>query len=60
VLPSGTTTLEAHYESVEVGYAVRSVRRVSSEIEVDSPVPSPIARFEKDQLLETERDQEKP
>ena len=38
VLLSGKTkSLEAHYESVQVAHAVRGVRRVSSEVEVDSP-----------------------
>ena len=38
VLLSGKTkSLEAHDESVQVAHAVRGVRRVSSEVEVDSP-----------------------
>jgi hyperosmotically inducible protein len=37
VLLSGkTTSLEAHTESVQVAYAVKGVRRVSTEVEVDS------------------------
>ena len=40
VLLSGKTkSLEAHAESVQVAYAVRGVRRVSTEVEVDSPNP---------------------
>ena len=40
VLLSGKTkSLEAHVESVQVAYAVRGVRRVSTEVEVDSPNP---------------------
>jgi len=38
VLLSGTTkSLEAHAESVQVAYAVKGVRRVSTEVEVDAP-----------------------
>jgi len=38
VLLSGTTkSLEAHAESVGVAYAVKGVRRVSSEVVVDEP-----------------------
>jgi hyperosmotically inducible periplasmic protein len=38
VLLSGKTkSLEAHYESVQVAHAVRGVRRVSSEVEVEMP-----------------------
>jgi hyperosmotically inducible periplasmic protein len=38
VLLSGKTkSLEAHYESVQVAHAVRGVRRVSSEVEVELP-----------------------
>jgi len=38
VLLSGKTkSLEAHYESVHVAHAVRSVQRVSSEVEVELP-----------------------
>lgn len=40
VLLSGKTkSLEAHAESVQVAYAVQGVRRVSTEVEVDSPNP---------------------
>jgi osmotically-inducible protein OsmY len=40
VLLSGKTkSFEAHLESVEVANAVRGVRRVSTEVEVDSPNP---------------------
>ncbi len=40
VLLSGKTkSLEAHAESVQVAYAVPGVRRVSTEVEVDSPNP---------------------
>jgi hyperosmotically inducible protein len=40
VLLSGKTkSLEAHVESVQLAYAVRGVRRVSTEVEVDSPNP---------------------
>jgi osmotically-inducible protein OsmY len=40
VLLSGKTkSLEAHAESVQVAYAVRGVRRVSTEVEVDSLNP---------------------
>lgn len=38
VLLSGRTkSLEAHYESVQVAHAVRGVRRVASEVEVELP-----------------------
>ena len=41
VLLSGKTkSLEAHLEAVEVAHAVRGVRYVSSEVQVDMPTPS--------------------
>jgi hyperosmotically inducible protein len=39
LLSGKTKSLEAHVESVHVAYAVRGVRRVSTEVEVDSPNP---------------------
>ena len=45
VLLSGkTTSLEAHVESVQVASAVRGVRRVSTEVEVDAQAPQPSSR----------------
>jgi hyperosmotically inducible protein len=39
LLSGKTKSLEAHVESVQLAYAVRGVRRVSTEVEVDSPNP---------------------